>query len=75
MREVIRQENLAESYKEDAAYYVSVSGVLGAHTEELSASITNINQILNTIDDSAAGWNKNRIDDFIKMCMKKRLDC
>lgn len=52
LKDYDKLENLAESYKEDAAYYVSVSGVLGAHTEELSASITNINRILNTIDVS-----------------------
>lgn len=52
LKDYDKLENLAESYKEDAAYYVSVSSVLGAHTEELSASITNINQIINTIDAS-----------------------
>lgn len=52
LKDYDKLENLAESYKEDAAYYVSVSDVLGAHTEELSASIVNINQILDTIDVS-----------------------
>lgn len=45
-------ETLANNYKDDAAYYVEVSNTLGAHTEELNASIININQILNMIDVS-----------------------
>ena len=52
LKDYDKLENLAESYKEDAAYYVKVSDVLGTHTEELSASIANINQIINTIDES-----------------------
>lgn len=52
LKDYDKLENLAESYKADADYYVSVSGVLGAHTQELSASITNINQILNAVDAS-----------------------
>lgn len=52
LKDYDKLENLAENYKEDAAYYVSVSGALGAHTEELSTSVTNINQILNTIGAS-----------------------
>lgn len=44
--------NLAESYQSDADYYVGVSSVLGTHTRELSTSITNINQILSTVDIS-----------------------
>ena len=52
LKDYDKLEMLAGSYKEDAAYYVEVSSVLGAHTEELHTSITNINQILNTIDVS-----------------------
>lgn len=52
LKDYDKLENLAENYKEDAAYYVSVSGALEAHTEELSTSVTNINQILNTIGAS-----------------------
>ena len=51
LKDYDKLENLAESYKEDAAYYVKVSDVLGTHTEELSASIANINQVINTIDE------------------------
>lgn len=52
LKDYDKLENLAESYKEDASYYVRISNVLGANTEELSAFITNINQIINTIDAS-----------------------
>ncbi len=41
---------LAENYKEDAAYYVNVSDMLDSTAEELSASIANINQVLDTIN-------------------------
>ncbi len=52
LKDYDKLETLADSYKEDAGYYVEVSNVLGAHTENLSASITNINQIISTIDTS-----------------------
>lgn len=52
LKDYDKLEMLAGSYKEDAAYYVEVSSVLGSHTEELSTSITNINQILSTIEVS-----------------------
>lgn len=52
LKDYDKLEMLAGNYKEDAAYYVEVSNVLGAHTEELSASFANINQILSTIDVS-----------------------
>ncbi|MGN0484132.1 MAG: methyl-accepting chemotaxis protein [Lachnospiraceae bacterium] len=52
LKDYQRFEGLADSYKEDAAYYVSVSNTLGASTEELSASIININEVLDTIDQS-----------------------
>lgn len=49
LKDYDKLENLAEHYKEDAAYYVNVSDVLGEHTEELNSSIANINHILTTI--------------------------
>lgn len=52
LKDYDKLEMLADSYKEDATYYVEVSGVLGEHTEKLSESIANINQIINTINDS-----------------------
>lgn len=52
LKDYDKLENLAENYKNDADYYVGVSNVLGAHTQELSASITNINRILNIVDVS-----------------------
>lgn len=52
LKDYDKLELLADSYKGDAAYYVEVSNVLGSHTEELNASFSNINQILNTIDAS-----------------------
>lgn len=52
LKDYDKLEVLAGSYKEDADYYVEVSDVLGTHIENLSESIANINQIINTIDDS-----------------------
>lgn len=52
LKDYDKLETLADNYKEDATYYVEVSNVLGTHTEELSASIANINQIIDTIDAS-----------------------
>lgn len=52
LKDYDKLENLAESYKTDADYYVGVSDVLGSHAQELSASIANINQILSTVDVS-----------------------
>ncbi len=52
LKDYDKMENLAENYKEDATYYVSVSDILESHTEELSASVSNINHLLNTIDVS-----------------------
>ena len=40
---------LAENYKEDASYYANVSRVLESNSDELKASIDNINQLLDTI--------------------------
>lgn len=52
LKDYDKLEKLAESYQSDAEYYVGVSSVLGTHTQELSASITNINQILGSVDVS-----------------------
>lgn len=40
---------LAGSYKEDASYYAEISTELGAGAEELSASVQNINSVLDMI--------------------------
>lgn len=52
LKDYDKLETLAGNYKEDAAYYVQVSKVLGTHTAELSDSVTSINRILSTIDVS-----------------------
>ncbi|MDO4304152.1 MAG: methyl-accepting chemotaxis protein [Bacillota bacterium] len=52
LKDYDKLEMLADSYKEDAAYYVEVSNGLGTHTENLSASISNINHIIDTINAS-----------------------
>ena len=52
LKDYDKLETLADSYKEDAQYYVEVSNVLGTHIENLSASVTNINEIIDTIDVS-----------------------
>lgn len=52
LKDYDKLETLAGSYKEDAQYYVEVSNVLGTHIENLSASVTNINEIIETIDVS-----------------------
>lgn len=52
MKDYDRLETLADSYKEDATYYAQVSSMLSESTRELSASIGNINDILDTIDAS-----------------------
>lgn len=43
--------DLADSYSKDAHYYNDVSGTLGATSEELSASITNITNSIATINE------------------------
>ena len=45
-------ESLADDYKEDADYYAQVSNVLSVNTKELRGAITNINEILGTINIS-----------------------
>lgn len=52
LKDYDKLEMLAGSYKDDADYYVEVSDVLGTHIENLNESIANINQIIDTIDDS-----------------------
>jgi len=52
LKDYDKLETLADSYKEDADYYVEVSNVLGTHTKNLNVSITNITQIIDTIDAS-----------------------
>lgn len=52
LKDYDKLEILADSYKEDAAYYARVSDALGVHAENLSVSIANINQIVETIDAS-----------------------
>ena len=52
LKDYDRLEDLAGSYKEDASYYAKVSNTLSADTQELSAAIMNINQILDTINES-----------------------
>ena len=52
LKDYDKLEILADSYKADASYYVEVSNVLGNHTENLSTSIANINQIIDTINAS-----------------------
>ena len=43
-------EKLADNYKEDADYYAQVSGILSSNTKELRTSISDINEILGTIN-------------------------
>lgn len=52
LKDYDKLEVLAGSYREDADYYVEVSDVLGTYIGNLSESFANINQIINTIDDS-----------------------
>ena len=53
-----KREQLAGSYKEDASFYADVSSNLGAGTEELSASVQNINELLTQISDAQEELNK-----------------
>lgn len=52
LKDYDKLEGLAESYKKDASYYADISSTLGAEAEELSASVININENLNTINTS-----------------------
>lgn len=50
LKDYDKLEALADSYKEDAAYYADVSHVVSENTEELRTAIANINTILDTIN-------------------------
>lgn len=50
LKDYDKLEALAGNYKEDAAYYAQVSQMLSENTEELRSSITNINEILGSIN-------------------------
>ncbi len=50
LKDYDKLETLADNYKEDAAYYAQVSNVLSSNTRELRKAITNINDILDTIN-------------------------
>lgn len=52
LKDYDKLETLAGNYREDADYYVGVSDVLGTYIGDLSESITNINQIIDTINSS-----------------------
>ena len=52
LKDYDKLEALAGNYKEDAAYYAQVSHMLSENTEELRSSITNINEILGSINRS-----------------------
>ena len=52
LKDYDKLETLADNYKEDATYYAQVSNVLNQNSQELSASITSINEILDTINVS-----------------------
>ncbi len=49
MEDYDKLEGLAEDYKEDSTYYADVSANLGAEAEELSASVQDIDVVLDTI--------------------------
>lgn len=50
LKDYDRLETLAGNYKDDAAYYGEVSGVLSTNTKELRSAITSINEIIDTIN-------------------------
>ena len=49
MEDYGKLENLAVSYEKDASYYAEVGSDLGASTQELSASVQNMNHIVGQI--------------------------
>lgn len=49
MEDYGKLENLAVSYEKDASYYAEVGSDLGSSTQELSASVQNMNQIVSQI--------------------------
>ena len=52
LKDYDRLEQMAESYRGDAGYYADVSSTLGAGTQELSASVQDITQILRGINEA-----------------------
>ena len=52
LKDYDKLETLADNYKEDATYYAQVCSVLSENTRELKGSITSINDILDTINNS-----------------------
>lgn len=58
LKDYDKLETLADNYKEDATYYAQVSGMLSENTKELSVSIGNINDILDTINASQKELNE-----------------
>ncbi len=52
MKDYEELEKLANDYDRDAAFYSEVSSNLGAATQELTASVQNINHIVSTIEES-----------------------
>ena len=52
LKDYDKLETLADNYKEDATYYAPVCSVLSENTRELKGSITSINDILDTINNS-----------------------
>ena len=52
LKDYDRLEQMAESYRGDAGYYADVSSTLGASTQELSASVQDITQILRGINEA-----------------------
>lgn len=50
-------ETLVTDYRKDATYYNEVSGAIGATSEELSASVQNITNILGIINESQSKLN------------------
>lgn len=49
MEDYDKLEDLAVTYKQDASYYAEIGSDLGAGTQELSASVQNLNQIVSQI--------------------------
>ncbi|MCR5686074.1 MAG: hypothetical protein K6G81_11800 [Lachnospiraceae bacterium] len=52
MRDYDNLAKVASDYKDDAGYYADASSTLGAGSEELAASILNINSLLEGLSDS-----------------------
>lgn len=52
MQDYNKFETLAQNYRDDAGYYTEVSIELGKSVEEVSASIQNINSVLDTISEA-----------------------